>query len=100
MFGHKAVALTKEKEFYGPDPAGEPAGIMRADNVSHARQRKLVSHAFSERALKDQEPLLRGYAELLIEKLTHAAAKGEVNMVAWYNFTSFDVGLFLGHSCP
>lgn len=85
-------------EFYGPDAAGEPAGIIRADNTSHARQRRLVSHAFSDRALKDQEPLLKGYVELLIEKLTEAAAKGEANMVAWYNFTTFDVSLMLGRS--
>ncbi|OAL51830.1 cytochrome P450 [Pyrenochaeta sp. DS3sAY3a] len=91
VYGHKATALVKDTEFYGPDASGEPPGLIRADNISHARQRRLVSHAFSDRALKDQEPLLKGYVELLIEKLTEAAAQGQVNMVAWYNFTTFDI---------
>jgi cytochrome P450 len=65
---------------------------MRADNVAHARQRKLVSHAFSDKALREQESLLKGYADLLIEKLKERCNKDEkIDMVKWYNFTTFDI---------
>lgn len=54
--------------------------------------RRIFSHAFSDRALKEQEPLFVKYVDLLMEKLREMAQKGmEVNMVDFYNFTTFDV---------
>jgi cytochrome P450 len=37
--------------------------------VDHSRYRKSLAHAFSEKALRDQEPLIGKYVDLLIEKL-------------------------------
>ncbi|KAF2676351.1 benzoate 4-monooxygenase cytochrome P450 [Lentithecium fluviatile CBS 122367] len=92
VYGHHATAFEKDKMFYGPDSYGTPAGIIRADNAAHARQRKLVSHAFSDKALRDQEALLKGYAELLVTKLKELGAKGmKTDLVKWYNFTTFDI---------
>jgi cytochrome P450 len=95
VYGHKATSFMKDvKNFYGPDAYGEPPGLLRADNTNHARQRKLVSHAFSDQALKEQEPLLKGYAEALVAKLKEKATDSEetkVDMVKWYNFTTFDI---------
>lgn len=94
VYGHRATAFQKEKMFYGPDIFGHPPGLIRADDVSHARQRKLVSHAFSDKALREQETLLKGYVELLVKKLKEATAKneeGKVDMMSWYNFTTFDI---------
>ncbi|XPS71817.1 hypothetical protein M3J09_003994 [Ascochyta lentis] len=92
VYGHRASAFVKTADFYGPDAYGSPPGIMRADNVSHARQRKTVSHAFSDKALKDQEQLLKSYVALLVEKLTGMANKDlPLNIVEWYNFTTFDI---------
>ncbi|KAF3031157.1 hypothetical protein E8E12_000776 [Didymella heteroderae] len=92
VYGHRASAFTKSYTFYGPDAYGNPPGILRADNVSHARQRKTVSHAFSDKALKDQEELLKGHVSLLIEKLKGVAAgQLRTNIVEWYNFTTFDI---------
>ena len=93
VYGHRATSsFQKTKEFYGPDALGDPPGLIRADDASHARQRKLVSHAFSDKALKDQELLLKRHVMLLVEKLQElAAANKDVNMVDWYNFTTFDV---------
>jgi cytochrome P450 len=82
------------KHFYGPDVYGDPPGMVRADNINHARQRKLVSHAFSDQALREQEPLLSTYAKALVVKLKEVALKpgeGKVDMVTWYNFTTFDI---------
>lgn len=91
-YGHRASSFQKSKEFYGPDYFGSPPGLFRADNVAHARQRKLVSHAFSDKALREQEDLLKGYARLLVKKLTETVAKdGQVDIVSWYNFTTFDI---------
>lgn len=84
VYGHRASAFVKTAEFYGPDAHGSPPGIIRADNESHARQRKTVSHAFSDKALKDQEQLLKGYVGLLVEKLRGVADGGlQSNIVEW-----------------
>jgi cytochrome P450 len=93
VYGHKAAAFQKDPELYGPDLYGNPPGLMRADNTNHARQRRLINHAFSDRALQDQEQLLKGYAEVLVEKLTKIAEgpNNEVDLVAWYNYTTFDI---------
>lgn len=92
VYGHRATSFTKDMEFYGPDLLGNPPGLLRADNINHARQRKLVSHAFSDKALQEQEHMLKGHVGLLIEKLKEVAVKnGNVNIVDWYNFTTFDV---------
>ncbi|OAG11400.1 cytochrome P450 [Paraphaeosphaeria sporulosa] len=92
VYGHRTTNLfTKEKAFYGPDFYGNPPGLIRSDNASHARQRKLVSHAFSDKALREQEQILKGYANLLVEQLTKASQHGEMDLVRFYNYTTFDI---------
>lgn len=87
VYGHRASAFTKSHTFYGPDAYGTPVGILRADNVSHGRQRKTVSHAFSDKALKDQEELLKKHVSLLVEKLDGVAAgQLRANIVEWCGF--------------
>lgn len=84
VYGHRATAFTKNIFFYGQDIHGSPPGILRADNAAHARQRKMISHAFSDKALQDQEQLLKSYVSLLIDKLKDVAVSElETNIVEW-----------------
>ena len=49
---------------------------------------------FSEKALKDQQPLITSYVDKLISRLHEQTAKAEaatVDLVRWYNYTTFDV---------
>ena len=62
--------------------------ILVADRETHTRQRRLLSHAFSEKALREQEGILTSYVTKLLEQLRKRCAMGPVNMVSWYNFTS------------
>lgn len=52
--------------------------------------RKQISHAFSEKALRNQEPLLQLHIGKLIGQLTLKAKQGPVDVEAWYNYTTFD----------
>lgn len=67
-----------------------------ADNENHARQRRIVSHAFSNKALREQEHLLQEYTDLLISglhdqvKLTNDHSQ-EVNICNWLQFVTFDI---------
>jgi cytochrome P450 len=68
--------------------------LVAANDADHSRMRRLLSHAFSEAALREQEPLFNSYFDLLIQKLyekVRAPENGKVNMIRWFNFTTFDL---------
>ncbi|KAI1850330.1 hypothetical protein JX266_004188 [Neoarthrinium moseri] len=66
--------------------------LTMADDDNHSRQRRTLAHAFSQKALLEQESIIRGYVDLLIAKLTPFAASGKhINMCDWFNFTTFDI---------
>jgi len=94
IYGHKNAPLVKDPMIYnsvklGPDGA---TSIFNADQKSHPRIRKQLAHAFSEKALRDQEPALKAYVDLLMQKLKGvAAAKTSTDIVRWFNFTTFDM---------
>ena len=79
--------------------------ILSANDADHARYRRLLAHAFSERALREQEYLPLAYIDLLTRRLrgivsssrSHSAV---VDIVKWLNFTTFDIvgDLALGES--
>ena len=70
------------------------------NHAEHARVRGLFSPAFSERAVREQESLITGYIDTLIQKLKTQSQGSEVDLVRWYNYTTFDIigDLSLGQS--
>jgi hypothetical protein len=98
------------QDIYGFQPPGKPASdkdsrfydfasletrsIINANDADHSRTRRAFSHAFSDKALREQEPLLVKYIDLLGEKLQEAAdadSDEKVDMVKMLNFTTFDI---------
>ena len=69
--------------------------MIAADNEDHARQRRIVSHAFSDRAVREQEYILKKYSDLLItrlhQQLTAAKAHTELDICSWLQFALFDI---------
>ncbi|GME33397.1 Short-chain dehydrogenase/reductase SDR, partial [Neofusicoccum parvum] len=95
IYGHKTPSgtgnLPKDLRYYGPPPTGG-VGIISANDADHARIRRNLSHAFSEKALVAQDSLIRSHVELLVEKLRDAAGNSSsVDMVRMFNFTTFDI---------
>ncbi|OBT52420.1 hypothetical protein VE04_06896 [Pseudogymnoascus sp. 24MN13] len=86
--GHQP--MPKDMSFYNIPPNGAHH-LITANRADHSRQRRLVSHAFSDKALREQEPLIKGYVDLLIQRLHERANSGPLDMVAWYNWTTFDL---------
>ena len=91
-------AHAPKKEDFKKDPLNQqlpPNGIpniLGANKENHARYRRLFAHAFSEKGLREQEPLIRKYVDLLVDSLRERAQSGEtVDIATWYNMTSFDV---------
>ncbi|OQE43268.1 hypothetical protein PENCOP_c003G06155 [Penicillium coprophilum] len=82
----------KDARIYPPTAKGVPSIILSNDE-DHSRFRRTLSYAFSESSLKSQEPIVKGYVDLLIQRLHQNVNKGNtsLDMVAWYNFTTFDI---------
>jgi cytochrome P450 len=86
-------AYLKDPMFYPVPPSGVNS-IIASTEADHSRMRRLVSHAFSERALREQEEILYKYVDLLVQRMheqCRGEAKGKANMMRWYNYTTFDV---------
>ena len=67
---------------------------ISANEQDHRRLRKLQSHAFSEKALYSQEPIIQDYAHQFVDGLRRKMAEspeGIVPLGSWYNFTTFDL---------
>ena len=65
--------------------------ILRTDDQTHARYRRSLSHGFSEGSLQRQEVIVKGYVDLLVQRLHGLAKSGStiVDMTCWYNYTTF-----------
>lgn len=54
----------------------------------------MLAPAFSDSALLEQEPLLAHYFDLLVSRLKQridGSEHGRVDMMAYYNFVTFDI---------
>ncbi|ETS83892.1 hypothetical protein PFICI_05768 [Pestalotiopsis fici W106-1] len=69
-----------------------PHSVITADSEDHARMRKIMSHGFSAQGMQNQEPIIRSHIDLLFRRMKeHSDAGKPVNVVNWYNYTTFDV---------
>lgn len=94
IHGFKKPSLGKDQEAYGIPPNGVSGLLSAFDDENHARMRKVFNAAFSDKALKEQEPLFLHYINLLVEKLkgtVDTAPNSPIDMVRWLNFTTFDI---------
>ncbi|KAK4941899.1 hypothetical protein LTR10_018229 [Elasticomyces elasticus] len=92
IYAHRTghTLLPKEPFFYSP-VSGHP-NIVFSDHATHARIRRTVANAFSEKALRQQEDLIKVHIDLLMQRLNEMAdEKMSFDIVMWYNFCTFDL---------
>ena len=75
----------REKEFFG-----EFSLLWLESSEEHARHRQIVGRAFSDKSLREQEPILNKYVNLLMQRMQEHAGK-TVDIASWFNFTTFDI---------
>ncbi|KAL2816694.1 cytochrome P450 [Aspergillus granulosus] len=82
----------KDFRFYSPSVGGAPS-IIVSNDADHSRFRRLMSHGFSDSSLRGQEPIIKSYVDLLMQRLHENIEGGKkaVDLVKWYNFTTFDI---------
>ncbi|KAJ9194590.1 hypothetical protein DTO164E3_7257 [Paecilomyces variotii] len=93
IMGHKKEELEMQKArwFYQP-LEGEPLHVVNAPQHEHRQLRRQLAHGFSERSMRDQEPLIRGYVDFLLQKLHELSKDKEPVVISdWYNYTTFDI---------
>lgn len=67
--------------------------VSERDPTEHSKMRKYLSHAFSDRSLKEQEYLVADVVDQFIEQIGKEGAptgKG-IDLVTWFNLTTFDI---------
>lgn len=101
IFGTK----TTEDMSFEKNPAVYIQGSGTADNIlfastrDHPRYKRLMAPAFSEQAIKEQEPTIQGLTTVMIDALRHnrsgeafyPSEDGIANVGAWCNFLIFDI---------
>ena len=98
----KDAKLVKDPAFYVAQPNGV-FSMLSANDENHARFRRVFSHAFSDKALKEQQPLFMQYLNLLVRKLSEkieAQPEEGINMLSMLNFTTFDIMADLTFGAP
>lgn len=88
--GSKLAKNAKDPTYYAE--YGKGISMVTADDSTHVRQRKLFSHAFSDKAIREQESIIQQNITQLISNLSKTAeASTKTDIVQDYNFASFDI---------
>lgn len=76
-------------------PGVEAHNVISAPADSHARFRKALAPAYSEKNVKEYEPVIRSYFNKLVSQLGKRIIEGGkstvVDLVDWVNFATFDI---------
>lgn len=67
--------------------------IILASRERHGQVRRLLSHAFSARAMANQQPLIDKYIDLFLRRLREYGQGGKTPLDAttWFEWTTFDI---------
>lgn len=88
------------KPFLPKDPFSTTPPMNGADSLftavghTHARMRRTLVNAFSDKALREQSPIIESYGDLLTTRLRREAAKspqGAVDLAKYYGYATLDI---------
>ncbi|KAL4861476.1 hypothetical protein BDV12DRAFT_203986 [Aspergillus spectabilis] len=94
IYGHKKNSepeMSKDRKWYVADPNAQH--IIFSTREKHGHFRCLFSQGFSDRSLREQEPLLQSYVDMLVQWMEQNVVGGRtaLDVVEWYNWTTFDI---------
>ncbi|KAJ2898040.1 hypothetical protein MKZ38_004208 [Zalerion maritima] len=97
VYGHRTNEFTKSRRMYNISDKMIPKSILNEPKDEHAMIRRGLAHGFSEKSMREQEPLFKAYGDMLMDQMKELrldAVTGEakpVDMMSMYNFFTFDV---------
>jgi averantin hydroxylase len=89
IYGHHNSAtegfseMLKDPLEYHRSANGTENIIQVIGSEEHSRFRKLFSHAFSERGMREMQPRIQGFVELLVRGLKQAAGNEPTDILKW-----------------
>lgn len=86
--------LMPKDPFSQTPPMNGAESLFTAAGETHQRIRKTFINAFSDKALKEQQPIIETYADLLMTRLRREigrSAKGQVDMAKYYGYAALDI---------
>jgi len=101
---HGAEEMQKYQRFYRA--RNIPPSMINETRENHAMLRKAMAHGFSERSIRDQEPMVARYVKLLVQRLSEHCEEEvytddrkektqtrpkPIDMKLAYNWTTFDI---------
>jgi cytochrome P450 len=95
--GANKQAFRKSELWHGNPEGGAASVFVTIDPKAHARIRRFMDPAFSERAVLQQEPIVQSYVDKLVARLREplvsekTSKRWTTNIVDWFNFTLFDI---------
>ncbi|EUC39561.1 hypothetical protein COCMIDRAFT_10351 [Bipolaris oryzae ATCC 44560] len=95
--GHRTGArqeFLKDTKFYSPDLNGDYSVVAEPTSETHGQVRRVFANAFSDRALRLQEPLIYHHVNKLnkiLDKTIAADPETHIDLVRMYNCTTFDI---------
>ncbi|KAK2602625.1 hypothetical protein N8I77_009141 [Diaporthe amygdali] len=95
IMGHRGPGepeMMKAPQMY-KNLKNQPTTVITAGREEHGRLRRQLAHGFSDRSMREQQPIIIGYVNLLIQRLHERCDDGKapLDAVAWYNYTTFDI---------
>ncbi|KAK3356595.1 isotrichodermin C-15 hydroxylase [Lasiosphaeria hispida] len=64
--------------------------LWQASHAQHARHRRVMAPAFSDKAMREQEPVFHKYVDLLVQRM-HENQGTVIDICTWFHFTTFDM---------
>jgi len=97
IYNPRKDTFLKDPKFYITDDQFKAPHIVNLIDVEkHVQAKKMLAHAFSPKALLEQEDVVLKYADMFMEAILDESQKGPVNLTKCYNWVTFDV---LGELC-
>lgn len=88
----------RPNEYKDQPPGKSAANLIACTETEHVRFRKVLAPGFSERYVMEQEGIIQGYVDRLIEKINarteqqqEGIGKTTVDVVEWMNYIAFDI---------
>ncbi|KAK4504168.1 hypothetical protein PRZ48_005084 [Zasmidium cellare] len=93
QLGGRKEVLSKDERLYNSFGMPEDHMVSTLDHRVHARQRRMIGTAFSDRSVRELEPMLLENIDKLINGLRKQAIEQgkDVDIKQWMNYTTFDI---------
>ncbi|KAI8159330.1 Cytochrome P450 monooxygenase alt3 [Colletotrichum sp. SAR 10_70] len=102
IYGQRSPEFPKALDGRGIAPAklNGHKTLMTETQERHARLRRAINPAFSEKALREQEYYFQNHSDNMVRQLMRRCKEGPVDMSTWFNLLAFDIVSDLAFGIP